>query len=226
MLDVFVWIVHSEVEIFTSNSFFTITVVTTASGLRWQLPPVDFFGQGQATKRCTPVKARQFRTAVSYKFWEDVFYSEQRRKPLERRLRFPLMVVFFKLQGAKSSQNFCAQFQVWQLWMSWGALWIGTLPLSCWSTSTNRNGVPSLQKYIRTWMKMPPTLQMFVPKWKQMGAILNWISTGSVFSSDVIESYTKLFGEAGTIYLHPVGQKAAGKRKQSSFEPLLSKCFF
>ena len=57
------------------------------------------------------------------------------------------------------------------------------------------------------------------------------------FSSDVIESYTKSFGEAGTIYLHPVntpwnhhetapGQEAAEKRKQSSFEPLLSKCFF
>lgn len=96
---------------------------------------------------------------------------------------------------------------------------------------------PLQQIEVPAWMKMPPTLQMFVPKWKQMASILNWISPGSVFSSDVIESYTKLLGEAGTIYLHPVntrwhyhetvhGQEDAAKRKQSSFEPLLSKCFF
>jgi len=96
---------------------------------------------------------------------------------------------------------------------------------------------PLQQIEVPTWMKMPPTLQMFVPKWKQMASILNWISPGSVFSSDVIESYTKLLGEAGTIYLHPVntrwhyhetvhGQEDAAKRKQSSFEPLLSKFFF
>ena len=35
-------------------------------------------GQGQATKRCTPVKATG---NFAQLFWEDVFYSEQRRKP-------------------------------------------------------------------------------------------------------------------------------------------------
>jgi len=74
-----------------------MTVVTTASGLRWQLPPVDFFGQGRATKRCTPVKARQFRTAVFGRMFFVAINEES--EPTERLLRFPLMVVFLNYKG-------------------------------------------------------------------------------------------------------------------------------
>ena len=82
-----------------------------------------------------------------------------------------------------------------------GALWIGTLPLSCWSTSTNRNN-RAISSEVYTNMNENATYSADVcTKMKTDGF---QFSTGSVFSSDVIESYTKLFEEAGTIYLHPV----------------------
>lgn len=136
-------------------------------------------GQGQPTKRCTPVKARHF----AQLFWEDVIIANQRRKTSAT----PIDGGFVNLQvwilPKKSVLNFMFENSEWvgELRSDWGLL-----PLSCWSTSTNRNCAISLD--VPTWMKMTSTLHMFVPKWKQMGSILNWISTGSVFSSDVIMS--------------------------------------
>lgn len=82
---------------------------------------------------------------------------------------------------------------------SWGvkkqsglSLWIGTLPLSCWSTSTNRS----------TNMNENATYSADVCTKMKTDGFNSQLDL--FFSSDVIESYTKLFGEAGTIYLHPV----------------------
>ena len=168
----FVWIVHSSL----TSSLPTVLLhhdrrhngfgasVATATG--WLFRPRTSDKAVHSSKG----------PAISHScVWEDVFCSYQRRKRTNRKTSsLSIDGGVFKLQGAESSQNFfCAQFHVWELWSRVGEL------------RSNRGSLYGLERCpwvagplqqieVPTWMKMPPTLQMFVPKWKQMASILNW----------------------------------------------------